>query len=219
MLVKPLAQFVRRNEISQPCMQRDLLSQDAGRPQPVNQNPCPIGPVEFFVNSLRSNLYGEHGRCRKLLYVGCRRRMAHWYHPRILMGFHPPLRRPSTFFPSRKFVFFICGAGFLFLNLAGCETERRKSDAELGLNSQQVAGRRIYDNYCDRCHDAYSSRSRRGPSLEHMFKKQYLAESGLPANDDRVTDIILMGRDKMPGFGQALNRRQVEDLLAYLHTL
>lgn len=113
----------------------------------------------------------------------------------------------------------LCAAIFLLLTLAGCETERRKSDAELGLNPQQVAGRRIYDGYCDRCHDAYSSRGRRGPSLQHMFKEQYLEDSGLPANDDRVTDIILMGRDKMPGFGQALNQKQVEDLLAYLHTL
>ncbi|MGH9529926.1 MAG: c-type cytochrome [Terriglobales bacterium] len=107
----------------------------------------------------------------------------------------------------------------MLLNLAGCETERRKSDAELGLNSQQAAGRRVYDGYCDRCHNAYSSRDRRGPSLQHMFKKQYLEDSGLPANDDRVTEIILTGRDKMPGFGQALDQQQVDDLLAYLHTL
>lgn len=137
------------------------------------------------------------------------------------MGFPARLQRPL----SLSFSFLanvlpvICAAAFLFLNLAGCEVERRKSDAELGLNPQQVAGRRVYDGYCDRCHDAYSSKSRRGPSLQHMFKRQYLEDSGLPANDDRVTDIVLMGRDKMPGFGQALNQKQVEDLLAYLHTL
>jgi mono/diheme cytochrome c family protein len=144
--------------------------------------------------------------------------MAHWYHPHILMGFHPAVQ-PSSILSSRNVLFVICAAGFIFLNLAGCETERRKSDAELGLNRQQAAGRRVYDDDCDRCHDAYSSTSRKGPSLKHMFKRQYLEDSGLPANDDRVTDIILMGRDKMPGFGQALNQQQVDDLLAYLHTL
>jgi mono/diheme cytochrome c family protein len=113
----------------------------------------------------------------------------------------------------------ICGAALLLSSLTGCDVERRKSDAELGLNSQQAAGRRVYDSYCDRCHDAYSSKSRHGPSLQHMFKKQYLEDSGLPANNDRVTDIIVMGRDKMPAFGPALNQQQVEDLLAYLHTL
>jgi len=52
------------------------------------------------------------------------------------------------------------------LGLAGCEVERRKSDAELGLNPQQAEGRKIYDNYCDRCHEPYSSRGKKGPPLK-----------------------------------------------------
>jgi mono/diheme cytochrome c family protein len=104
-------------------------------------------------------------------------------------------------------------------SLAGCEAERRKSDAELGLNAQQAAGRRLYDQYCDRCHEPYSSRGKKGPSMKGVLKKPYLPLSGLPANDDRVGEIILYGRSKMQGFGQVLNQHQVEDLLAYLHTL
>lgn len=144
--------------------------------------------------------------------------MAHWYHPHILMGFPVRGKRAFQFSPLWNVLFVICAA-LLLVVLAGCAAERRKSDAELGLNAKQAAGRKVYDGYCDRCHDAYSSKSRHGPSLQHMFKKQYLEDSGLPANDDRVTDIILMGRDKMPGFGQALNQKQMEDLLAYLHSL
>jgi hypothetical protein len=35
----------------------------------------------------------------------------------------------------------------MFLLLcSGCEVERRKSDAELGLNAQQAAGRRVMTN-------------------------------------------------------------------------
>jgi mono/diheme cytochrome c family protein len=41
----------------------------------------------------------------------------------------------------------------------------------------------------------------------------------MPANNGRVGDIILYGRSKMPGFGQTLDQQQVQDLLAYLHTL
>ncbi|HTA21993.1 MAG TPA: cytochrome c [Terriglobales bacterium] len=103
--------------------------------------------------------------------------------------------------------------------LAGCDVERRKSDAELGLNPQQATGRRIYDNYCDRCHAPYSSRGRQGPSMKGIFKRQYLPESGMPANDDRVSDVIHFGRDKMPAYGQVLDQQQITDLLAYLHTL
>ncbi len=43
--------------------------------------------------------------------------------------------------------------------------------------------------------------------------------SGMPANDARVTDIVRMGRDKMPGFSQVLTQQQITDLLAYMHTL
>jgi mono/diheme cytochrome c family protein len=103
--------------------------------------------------------------------------------------------------------------------LAGCEAERRKSDAQLGLNPQQAAGRRVYDQYCDRCHEPYSSRGKKGPSMKGVFRKPYLPLSGLPANDDRIGEIIRYGRSKMPGFGQVLSQQQMEDLLAYLHTL
>ena len=110
---------------------------------------------------------------------------------------------------------------FLFSNLVltGCDVQRRKSDAELGLNPQQIAGRRIYDNYCDRCHAPYSSRGRQGPSMKGVFQRQYLPMSGMPANDDRVTDIVRMGRNKMPAYAQVLSQQQINDLLAYLHTL
>ena len=112
-----------------------------------------------------------------------------------------------------------CVAILALVALAGCDVERRKSDAELGLNPQQAAGRKLYDNYCDRCHEPYSSRGKKGPSLRGVFKRQYLSQSGLPANDERMTDIIKYGRAKMEGFGQVMTDQQIKDLLAYLHTL
>jgi mono/diheme cytochrome c family protein len=108
---------------------------------------------------------------------------------------------------------------FFFLILSACKVERRRSDAELGLNPKQSDGRHIYDQYCDRCHAPYSSRGRQGPSLKGIFKNQYLSMSGMPANDDRVRDIVMLGRNKMDGFGNILTPEQVNDLLAYLHTL
>jgi mono/diheme cytochrome c family protein len=106
-----------------------------------------------------------------------------------------------------------------FMALTACDVERRKSDAELGLNAQQAQGRRLYDNYCDRCHEPYSSHGKKGPSMKGVFKHQYLSLSGLPANDDRITDIIKFGRAKMEGFSQVMTDQQVKDLVAYLHTL
>lgn len=102
--------------------------------------------------------------------------------------------------------------------LAGCDTQIRKSDAELGLNPQQAAGRRVFDRHCGMCHEPYSSRNLRGPSLQALFKKPYMV-SGTPANDERVTEVVLLGRSKMPPFNRVLTEQQVEELLAYLHTL
>jgi mono/diheme cytochrome c family protein len=106
-----------------------------------------------------------------------------------------------------------------FFALTACEVERRKSDAELGLNPQQISGRHIFDQNCERCHSAYTSKDRKGPSLKGVFHRQYLTVSGMPANDERVTDIVRMGRNNMQGFSQVLTQDQINDLLAYLHTL
>jgi mono/diheme cytochrome c family protein len=105
------------------------------------------------------------------------------------------------------------------LALAGCDVERRKSDAELGLNPQQAAGRKIYDNYCDRCHRPDSTKGKKGPGLKGVFQHPYLPQTGLPANDERVTDIIRNGRPDMPGYSQVLSAQDMQDLLAYMHTL
>ena len=111
-------------------------------------------------------------------------------------------------------------AGLLSLATAvACDVERRKSDAELGLNAQQSGGRRIYDAECGRCHEPYSTRGKKGPGLKGIFQHKYLSLSGLPANDERVADITRLGRGEMPGFSQKLSPQEMQDLLAYLHTL
>ena len=103
--------------------------------------------------------------------------------------------------------------------LSACDVQRRKSDVELGLNPQQSAGRKIYDSHCDRCHEAYSTRGKKGPGLKGIFQQKYLSLSGLPANDERVRDIIRLGRNQMPGYSQTLSSQDIQDLLTYLHTL
>jgi mono/diheme cytochrome c family protein len=104
------------------------------------------------------------------------------------------------------------------LVLIACDSEPRKSDAELGLNPQQAAGRSVYDARCAECHYAYSKSNLRGPSLHGLFGKPFMS-SGIPANDERVTDIILLGRAKMPAFQNKLTQQQLDDLMVYLHTL
>lgn len=120
---------------------------------------------------------------------------------------------------SRVFFGWILAGLLAIVTLVACDVERRKSDAELGLNAQQAAGRHVYDAECDRCHQPYSTHGRKGPGLKGLFQQKYLSLSGLPANDERVTDIIRLGRNEMPGFSQKLSSQDMQDLLAYLHTL
>ena len=93
-------------------------------------------------------------------------------------------------------------------NRRGTGFERRSRRADAGFTTRGVPSATY----------AYSKRNLRGPSLNGLFKKQFMT-NGMPANDDRVTDIILLGRAKMPAFQQKLTQQQLDDLMAYLHTL
>ena len=79
-----------------------------------------------------------------------------------------------TFFPVRSSVsLLICLA---LLASLGCRTERRKSDAELGLNATQAMGRTFFDANCARCHEPYSSRGLARPKPPQPLQKAVLAQ-------------------------------------------
>ncbi len=103
---------------------------------------------------------------------------------------------------------------------SGCagKDPSKETDAQLGLNAQQSAGRAVFNYYCAPCHYAYSSSGLKGPGLKDLFHKKYLP-SGLPANDRFVEQTIVNGRGMMPPQGDALTDQQLSNLMAYLHTL
>ena len=110
----------------------------------------------------------------------------------------------------------IAGAAVLLM-LSGCHsTPPSKPLSE--LTPVEMQGYVVFQSNCGACHYANSERPLRGPGLQGLFKKKYLP-SGAPANDDRVQATILHGRNMMPPFGNVLDDTQVQDLLAYLHTL
>jgi mono/diheme cytochrome c family protein len=55
--------------------------------------------------------------------------------------------------------------------------------------------------------------------MKGVFQRQYLELSGLPATDERITDIVKYGRAKMEGFSQVMTDEQIKELIAYMHTL
>ena len=108
---------------------------------------------------------------------------------------------------------------FVAVTACGCGGDTSsKTDAELGLSKQQANGRHTYQQTCAPCHDAHSVPGENGPSLKKLFKKEFLP-SGLPANERFVRQTIVGGRNMMPAAGSGLTQQQLDDLLAYLHTL
>lgn len=102
------------------------------------------------------------------------------------------------------------------LLLGGC---RLRKDPNIPLDPQQTRGRIIFRRSCAICHDAYSTSPQQGPGLEGLFKNKYLPASGAPANDERVREVIQSGRRTMPAFSNLLDDQQMDDLMAFLHTL
>ena len=105
--------------------------------------------------------------------------------------------------------------------VAGCGKDRStETDAELGLNAQQASGRQIFKQHCATCHSAYTSTGDHGPGLNKLFRKQIPPEwvntrerKICPANHPRRS------RRMMPPQGESLTEQQLDDVLAYLHTL
>ena len=85
------------------------------------------------------------------------------------------------------------------------------------LNAQQIRGHAVFQARCGQCHRDREEGSLHGPSLLGMYKRPYLP-SGAPANDERVTSTVLHGHGLMPAQPN-MDPRDLDDLLAYLHTL
>src|ERR1700722_2609250 len=101
--------------------------------------------------------------------------------------------------------------------LAGCKSVPPPTPLA-DLNAQQMRGHAVYQTRCAMCHYDRKNAPLHGRALIGMFKKPYLP-SGAPANDERVTATIEHGRNLMPALGNTLDPQDLDDLLAYLHTL
>lgn len=102
--------------------------------------------------------------------------------------------------------------------LAGCKSAPLPPTPLDQLNAQQARGHAVYQAHCQTCHSDRTNTPLAGPALVGIFKKQYLP-SGAAATDERVSATILHGRNMMPAQGTLIDQQDLNDLLAYLHTL
>lgn len=107
--------------------------------------------------------------------------------------------------------------GIASVALAGCKTVPPPAPLA-NLNPQQSHGHDVFQTRCAACHYDRRDGSLHGPALLGVFKKPALP-SGAAATDERVTATILHGRGLMPAMGNNLDQQDIDDVLAYLHTL
>jgi mono/diheme cytochrome c family protein len=105
----------------------------------------------------------------------------------------------------------------LACGLSGCKSSPPPMPLEQ-LNAQQMHGHAVFQAHCLVCHNDRKDKPLHGPAMVGVFKRPSL-QSGAPANDERVTTTVLHGHGLMPAMGNTIDQQDLDDLLAYLHTL
>jgi mono/diheme cytochrome c family protein len=109
----------------------------------------------------------------------------------------------------------IAAISTIAFGLAGCR-ELPPSKPASEWTPQEARGATVYQAKCARCHYPTSTKALHGPGLQALTKLKAMP-SGAPPTDERLTAVILHGRGDMPA--TPLADDQLNDLLAYLHTL
>lgn len=111
----------------------------------------------------------------------------------------------------------VVGSAAIVLLLSGFHAPP-KSKSSGKLTPKQMQGQAIFQSNCAACHNSNSDEKLVGPGLRGLLHKPHLP-SGAPATDAQVRRTILHGKNVMPPFAGVLNDQQLNDLLAYLHTI
>jgi mono/diheme cytochrome c family protein len=99
----------------------------------------------------------------------------------------------------------------LFVTLPGCHSKP-------SLNTQELAGKHLYQVRCAHCHEDNDLGLKKMPPNLHVTFAQSTLPSGAPASDAAVQRVVLAGKGMMPSFAGRFTDEQMADLLAYLHT-
>jgi mono/diheme cytochrome c family protein len=99
--------------------------------------------------------------------------------------------------------------------LAGCKP-LPPSKPEALWTPEEARGAQVFQANCAKCHYPTSTRGNKGPGLQAITKVKAMP-SGTPPTDERITAVILHGRNMMPA--TQLSDDDLRDLLAYIHSL
>jgi cytochrome c len=79
-------------------------------------------------------------------------------------------------------------------------------------------GKEVFEQ-CGVCHNADSDEKKMGPGLKGLFKKATLADGKTKTTDASVMEKVNKGGNGMPAYEEMLDKKEKDDLLAYLKTL
>ena len=99
--------------------------------------------------------------------------------------------------------------------LAGCRS-LPASKPEALWSTEEARGAQVFHQKCAKCHYPTTTHGLHGPGLQAITKIKAMP-SGAPPTDERLTYVILHGRNEMTA--SQLTDDQLSDLLAYLHSL
>jgi mono/diheme cytochrome c family protein len=117
--------------------------------------------------------------------------------------------------PTSRFLAAIGVSLALATFVAGCRS-LPASKPEALWTMDEARGAQVYHAKCAKCHNPNTTRPLNGPGLQALTKIKAMP-SGAPPTDERLTYVILHGRNNMPA--THITDDQLQDLLAYLHTL
>lgn len=97
-----------------------------------------------------------------------------------------------------------------------------KKQEAVASKGNAAKGKEVFEADCAVCHEAESDAVRVGPGLKGLYKKppHKLADGKEHRHTEAaMRELIEKGTGSMPPMGAVLSPQQMEDVLAYLHTL
>ena len=112
-------------------------------------------------------------------------------------------------------VFLVIVGVVLLIASVICSSSKTQAQSSADKNATMVhAGQDIYTHKCLQCHSVNEGEVRLGPSLYGEMKKPRPKKSAT-----EIRTILENGKGKMPSFHDKLTSQEIDNLLAYLHTL
>jgi cytochrome c2 len=106
--------------------------------------------------------------------------------------------------------FGVCLGAALIASFAVAQDKKGAGDA--------AKGKEVFEQ-CGVCHNHDSEEKKMGPGLKGLFKKATLANGKTKVTEESVRKVIDEGGNGMPAYAEMLEKKEKDDLIAFLKTL